>query len=305
MGCGSCDKIIKKMASSNLTKQCALDLHVTGNVLENRDQKLWDEHSGFRNKNRMEEEKVDKGKKKPRKKVQRKKASAKVPLKKQKKASDKGKEEQGSGDEEAEPPARIERVLFGDLVLCTDKNGHYSVCHMEKVINDSSLKFTATARVPPGTQPQEVFVDMAEGDAFAEPRYGFFVCTVVFAVDDDCLVYIHTMDPHEPASYAWFKESQVHPVRTFDAREAKALKVDDVVDVCRWEWQDNRQPVWCPATITKVENKERGLFAVQYQRPLRFKTEENSGKGWRYGKSKEITREENVIFSRLRLHKKN
>ncbi len=68
--------------------------------------------------------------------------------------------------------------------------------------------------------------------------------------------------------------------------------------VCHWEWQDNRQPVWCPAVITQVEGED--FYSVKYQHPLAFKTEEKIEGGWRYGKTKKFTEENHVFFARIR-----
>jgi hypothetical protein len=215
------------------------------------------------------------------------------------------KEDDGEEGEE-KMPASVERVLFGDLVLCTDEKGDYFICPVERVLKEKDLEFSLAARVPRDlNDTMEVFISDPEDDIdeFAEPRFGYYSCTVMFKHADDCLVYVHAMDPHIAASYAWFKERELLPVRSFE-KVMDIWEVGNKVDVCRWEWQDNRQPVWCPAIISSVDDKDQGIYSVEYERPLRFKTEEQipGEKLWRYGKSKEIASEENVFFARLRPH---
>ncbi len=225
------------------------------------------------------------------------------PKKKKKGVEEKGKEEE-QDDEEEKVPTGVERVLYGDLVLCTDEEGDYFICSAERVLKEDSLEFPLGARVPPPSdESKEVFIQGQNGDEFAEPRFGFYACTVMFKVNDTHLVYIHAMDPQIPASYAWYKKGELLPIRSFE-KVMDVWELDNRVDVCRWEWQDNRHPVWCPAVISNVQNKAKGLYSVTYERPLRFKTEEQmeGGVGWKYGKPKEIVSEDRIFFTRLRPH---
>jgi hypothetical protein len=280
--------------------------------------------------NKAEEQKVDKEKVKG-KVTGKGKGKAQPKNKKREKVQEKGKEEEDegedddelhTGDEEKEKgdddddeeeeegeekaPASVERVLLGDLVLCTDKKGNYVICPVEQVLKKKNLEFSLAERIPPPlNDSKEVFIcDPEDGaDEFAEPRFGYYACTVMFEHDDDCLVYVHAMDPHIAASYAWFKKDDLLPLRSFE-KVMNIWEVGKEVDVCRWEWQDNRQPVWCPATISSVDDKDQGIYSVEYERPLRFMTEEQipGEKLWRYGKSKEVASEDNVFFARLRPH---
>jgi hypothetical protein len=247
------------------------------------------------------------------------KGKAQPKNKKREKVQEKGKEDEEEEDEEEEEletgseeegeektPASVERVLLGDLVLCTDEKGNYVICPAKQVLKKKNLEFSLAERIPPPlNDSKEVFIcDPEDGaDEFAEPRFGYYACTVMFEHDNDYLVHVHAMDPHIAASYAWFKKDDLLPVRSFE-KVMDIWEVGSEVDVCRWEWQDNRQPVWCPATISSVDDKDQGIYSVEYERPLRFMTEEQipGEKLWRYGKSKEVASEDNVFFARLRPH---
>ncbi len=226
----------------------------------------------------------------------------------------KEEEEEEKEEEEDEPkvedkiPVSVEAALLGDLLLCTDENHDFFACPVETVLREKGLEFSL-ASCAAIDDPREIFVSDPEDEAdeFAESRFGYYICTVMFAHHvDDRLVHVHAMDPHVAASYVWCKEKELLPVRSFQAEMGYSWVVGDEVDVCRWEWQDNRQSVWCPAVICKVQEKEKGLYSVEYKRPIRFKTEEkiDDGAGWQYGEPKEIVVEENVFFTRLRTHLK-
>ncbi len=128
-----------------------------------------------------------------------------------------GKREQ---EEDEDIPFVVEQVLFGDLVLSTDKKGNYLVYNLEEVLEEAKKKQQTKKKKtnssnslgvrigggargsPPVATPCEIFLD-EKADEFAEARYGYFGGIIVYTDQDSCLVYVQAFDAHIPASYFW------------------------------------------------------------------------------------------------------
>lgn len=193
--------------------------------------------------------------------------------------------------------SKAECLLPGNLVLCTNSEETYVVHPMDELIA-SRVRLPRQGHL--NKEGYEVWLD-EEAEEFAEARRGYYPATLMFRDGHHSLMRLHAVDPYIPASYYWVENKKLHQARPFDPEVG--WKVGDKVDVCRWEWQDNCQPIWCVGTIIHAE-KDGPLYSIEYERPLRFKTEIKGRGGWRnYGKPKVVDVEDNVVFSRLRRHK--